>query len=242
MSGTALKYLMMVLMVLDHIRYFVPREVWLVFHVASRCVAAFFAFMAVEGFIHTGSQIKYIRRLFVWAGLMFAGNTLLNEVIIRDAQYEVRNNIFLTLAFGVLILYLLEMSFHVARGAKRTAVLFCAAVLFLLAFFVAEGGFFIPIFMVITYSCRENKKLRNLLYCALSAFVFLLEFSLAEGPFTSFWDRLYYVNFLFIIFLPFAYLYNGKRGKATKFTKYSFYIFYPLHLWLIALIAWRLQA
>lgn len=242
MSGTALKYLMMALMVLDHISYFVPREMWLVFHVASRCVGSFFAYMAVEGFIHTSSRPKYIRRLFLWAGVMFAGSTLLNEVVIRDAQYEIQNNIFLTFAMGTLILQLLETSLASERLATKTAARFGAAALFLVAFLFTEGGPFIPALMLITYYGRGNQKQRNILYFLLATFMFLMETSFAEGPFQSFWDRLYYVNFLFISFLPFTYLYNGKRGKNTKFTKYSFYVFYPLHLWVIALIAWQLQA
>ena len=105
-NGFQLKLFMAMLMVLDHLDYipgFLPPWWSEIFHVITRCVAPFFAYMAVEGFIHTRSRLKYNGRLFLWAGIMFAGNFGLNHLLNADSL-TVYNNIFITLAMGVLAL------------------------------------------------------------------------------------------------------------------------------------------
>lgn len=238
MSGTALKYIMLFLMVLDHIPYFVPYEVWLVFHLISRCVAVFFAYMAVEGFVYTKSRPKYICRLFFWAALMFLGNFILNIIVINQEKYLIQNNIFFTLALGVTVLYLLQKLLESKDTIQRSAIAIAVLGLIFTALLFAEGGIVIIPFMLISYNFRERKRLRNTLYCLLSALVFLLIFPVADWGSTELVDVLEKSDFLFISFLPFAYIYNGRRGKSTKFNKYVFYIFYPLHIWLITLTAW----
>lgn len=76
---------MALLMVLDHLGH-IPGLLppWLVglFHAATRCVGAWFAYAAVEGLLHTRSRPRYILHL--------------------------SNNIFLTLGLGALCLALLD--------------------------------------------------------------------------------------------------------------------------------------
>ena len=92
-------------------------------------------------------------------------------------------------------------------------------------------------FMLITYTCREKKNLRNLLYGILTVVLFCMSIQI----YPSWSDTLlmiYNSDWLFITVLPFISLYNGERGPATKWSKYFFYIFYPAHLWLITCIAY----
>ena len=101
-----LKLFFMVLMVFDHL-YLIPGllpPLWQdIFHVLTRAVGPFFAFMAVEGFLHTRNRFKYNARLFLWAGIMFAGNFGLN-LLLQQESLVIYNNIFYTLAVGVLAL------------------------------------------------------------------------------------------------------------------------------------------
>ena len=56
-----LKFFMAMLMVLDHLDHipgFLPLWWMEIFHVITRCDAPFFAYMAIEGFIHTRKQTK----------------------------------------------------------------------------------------------------------------------------------------------------------------------------------------
>ena len=74
-----IKMFMAMLMVLDHLPYIpglVPPLLVSIFHAVTRCVGVWFAFNAVEGFLHTRSQIRYNLRLFGWAAFMAAGNSI----------------------------------------------------------------------------------------------------------------------------------------------------------------------
>ena len=216
MNANRLKLLMMGLMVLDHISYFVPPEWALIFHVITRCVGVFFGYMAVEGFNYTRNVYRYNGRLYIWAAIMFVGNTLLNHLV-NNPAVAVHNNIFFTLALGVSML--------IVTKAMLEMPMF------------AEGGVVMLPFMLITYLARKRLVLRNCLYGALALFFLVTSFQwLGDWP-TTIEMLAYNSDFMFITVLPFISLYNGERGSKAPFFKYLFYGFYPLHLWLIALIA-----
>ena len=76
-----LKLFMAFLMVFDHISQIpglVPDGWDGVLHALTRCVGVAFAFMAVEGFLHTRNRLAYNMRLFFWAALMQTGNRILD--------------------------------------------------------------------------------------------------------------------------------------------------------------------
>lgn len=58
LNSLQIKLFMAFLMVLDHIPYFVSPDLALFFHIMTRCVGVWFAYMAVEGFTHTSSKFK----------------------------------------------------------------------------------------------------------------------------------------------------------------------------------------
>ena len=72
LSGTALKTIALVLMLLDHIHYFfeftglVP--VW--FSMLGRLAAPLFLFCTVEGFAHTHDRKRYILRIWLLGAAM----------------------------------------------------------------------------------------------------------------------------------------------------------------------------
>lgn len=77
-NATQLKYLMAAVMVLDHIPHItgIVSPLWEgIFHALTRCVGVWFAYMAMEGFIHTRNLRDYLIRLWSWALIMFAGNS-----------------------------------------------------------------------------------------------------------------------------------------------------------------------
>ena len=243
MTGTSLKLLMMILMVFDHIPYFVPENVHAVFHLMTRCVAPFFVYMTVEGFLHTRSRMRYFLRLFVAAVVMYAGNALLNNVIIRDAQYALNDNIFATLAACVLCLCCFAGAGETGSVMRRVLRTVAGTIVALGGTMALEWGYIAIPMALISYCFRGKKWLRNVLYLALSAAAFfLVDFVRYDTPQETFNALVHHSQFLFILFLPFAYLYNGKKGSDSALLKYSFYAFYPLHLWIIRYVAWRLGA
>lgn len=228
-----LKLFMAILMVFDHIDHIpglLPIELAGVFHVLTRCVGVFFAFLGVDGFRYTHDRKRYVLRLFVWAAIMAAGNTVYN-LIAADPALSIHNNIFFTLALGVLMLCVLA-------GSRPLPLRICGVVfLVLFASIFAEGGIVVLPFMLITYLCRDRVLLRNLLYLALGALLFVMSF--VPYPTLSETLTMLAINseFMFPLVIPFLAMYDGTRGPKTAFSKYFFYVFYPLHLWIIGLIA-----
>ena len=93
-------------------------------------------------------------------------------------------------------------------------------------------------FMLITYFTYNKPKIRNICYLILAAVLFALSYV----PYNTLAETLsmlsYNSDFMFILVIPFLYLYNKEPGKHTKFGKYFFYVFYPAYLWLLAVIAY----
>jgi hypothetical protein len=242
-----IKLFMAMLMVLDHLPHIpglVPPLWEGVFHALTRCVAVWFAYMAVEGFLHTHDRARYNARLFIWAFAMFAGNALLNRLF-APRGVEIHNNIFFTLAVGELLLNALctpvpgsELWSAGKRRALTAGRAVCAAAACAAGFWFGEGFPVVVPFMLITYFCRDRIKLRNLLYAAMSALLLALSYVRYPTAAETVDMLLFNSDWLFITVLPFMYLYNGRRGPNGKFNKYFFYVFYPAHLWLIAAIAY----
>ena len=96
-------------------------------------------------------------------------------------------------------------------------------------------------FLLISYSCRNRKGLRNLLILPW-AFLLVTSIQIYDTWHQTLEMMLYNSDWLFITVFPFMALYNGQRGKETSWSKYFFYIFYPAHLWIITLIAYLLNS
>lgn len=237
LTSFQLKLMMAFLMVFDHLDI-IPNllsDNWIIFfHLLTRCVAVWFGFAAVEGFLYTRNRKAYLCRLFFGAGVMFLGNSLLN-FILHSKGIHIANNIFLTLASGILIL---TVFFDQVEGKKKTLAHFIfGGLLTLLAMVMTEGGTVLIPFMLISYLLRDKKKLRNVMYLMLSGILFFSSIQIYPNFYDTLGMILYNSDWLFITVLPFLGLYNNKRGLTTKWSKYFFYIFYPLHLWIIVIIA-----
>jgi len=204
---------MAAVMVLDHIPHItgIVSPLWEgIFHALTRCVGVWFAYMAMEGFIHTRNLKDYLIRLWSWALIMFAGNSLLNALF-SSKGVMVTNNIFLTLAIGVTMLWIGFPRKELDKKEKLWRRIGVAGLLIFGCLFT-EGGITMLPFLLISYSCHQTLEM-----------------------------MLYNSDWLFITVFPFMALYNGQRGKETSWSKYFFYIFYPAHLWIITLIAYLVK-
>ena len=236
LNAFEIKFFMALLMVLDHLDH-IPGLLSTtqagVFHVITRCVAVWFAYAAVEGFWHTRNSLLYNLRLLLWALGMALGNLLYNHMA-AEKGLSIHNNIFLTLAVGVLALNILsgEHGGKPTTGGKLLRIVMVTA-LVALGFIFTEGGIVLLPFMLITYTFRSRHSTRNLLYLALSIFLFAISYQPYPTARETLQMLAFNSDFLFLTVLPFLSLYNGKRGPKTTFTKYFFYLFYPLHLWIL---------
>ena len=246
LNAFQLKLFMAFLMVFDHI-YKIPGLLptgWDgIFHLLTRCVGAWFAFSAVEGFLHTRNRVAYNARLFIWAAIMQLGNTILT-LLFQGKGIYLGNNIFLTLACGVLVLNLVfgfSKNGEEITDEKRYLRIGAAVLIGLAGVFLTEGGMTIIPLMLLSYIFRNQPALRTLSYMVLAFLLFCLSIQIYPTMGATISMMLYNSDWAFITVLPFLHLYNGERGYNGKWGKYFFYIFYPAHLWLIALIAYLVQ-
>lgn len=232
-----IKLFMAMLMVTDHIDHvpnLIPDTLAMIFHILSRCVGVWFAYSAVEGVFYTHDIKRYLLRLYVAAGIMFTGSKVL-ELLFASKQIIIPNNIFLTLAFGVTMLAALKYI------QNKPLAYFCAFFAWTMGNLFGDGGTIVLPFMLITYLTYNRFKLRNSLYLIYAVILFIASYAPYETLSQTLFMLMYNCDFMFILIFPFLYVYNGERGSNTKFSKYFFYVFYPVHLWLLATLAYLMS-
>lgn len=227
LSGSTLKIIAMVTMLIDHIgaavllRYLLYMQnqrldinqvygLYRVLRSIGRISFPIYCFLLVEGFQKTRNLGKYILRLGVF--------TLITEVpfdlCFSSKPFSLSHqSVMLTLLIGVITMWgvsLLEK--HLQGGILRVCG---SAVIIIIGAAAAESmntdyGFIGVICIMVIYVLRQSKWLQ----IAGGCLVFLWE---VWAP---------------IAFIPIAF-YNGKRGLKLK---YLFYLFYPVHLLLLYLI------
>lgn len=233
LNAFQIKVFALVLMLMDHLYFAFPKVFPLWFHPLSRVVAPIFGFLLVEGLFHTRDRLRYNIRLFEWAIFMQLGNMIIN-IALGNKGISVHNNIFMTLALGLTIINLIELS-KKREGSKKIIALSTSIILTPLCIFT-EGGIVVIPFILITYLFRGKFNKQLIGYFILSAILFFMSYT-SYGTMKETLEMLMYnSDFLFILVVPVIMLYNGERGMNNKFSKYLFYVFYPLHLWILAFI------
>ena len=240
LNSFQIKIIMITLMILDHISKIpnlVTPQLSLIFHLISRCVSVWFAYILVEGFLYTRNRFKYSLRLWSFALIMFLGNSLLTQLF-KSKEIVLYNNIFLTLAFSITIL---NLFFNNKENKLKSLKVIFGIILVFIGVIISEGGIVVIPFVLITYIFRNKKIVRNILYLVFSLIMLFISYTPYGDIKTTIEMLLFNCDWFFISVIPFLYLYNGERGLNNKFSKYFFYIFYPLHLWIIATIAFLVK-
>ena len=164
----------------------------------------------MEGFLHTHDVKKYIGRLFLFG--------LLSEVPFDMAFFKTpfhwgKQNVYWTLALGVLAMALLQKSEDADGNAVwtgRLAALACAVVAQLAG---TDYGAIGVALIVALYLTRNDRRYQ----CIIGAGMMLFEIT-APLAFVLLW------------------FYNGERGRCPQWAKWAFYGCYPVHLTLLALV------
>ena len=234
LSGTALKYIACVTMLIDHIGascveagLLMPRlesgelsgsalnqlplyQLDRILRFTGRLAFPIFCFLLVEGFVHTHDVKKYVQRLFLFA--------LISEVpfdwaFFRTPLQPENQNVYWTLALGVLALEGLK-HFEKPDGSASWKGLLCAAVCVLAAELLHTDYNGVGVVIICAlYLTRADRKRQ----CIVGAVLFA-------------WELTAPLAFVFIWF------YNGQRGRCSKTMQKVFYWFYPVHLSLLAAV------
>lgn len=213
LSGSALKVIAMISMVIDHVALYLMEHGTLLYE-TMRCVGriAFpvFAFLIAEGFIHTRSRYRYFF-------------TLLGFAVISEIPWYMLNgadgthNVMFTLALGVATLMVLE---NLLQRSMVLGFLFTVSMAGLASWLGVDYEWRGILVIVISY-----------LY---NTYAHFFPYSRGMQFFCTFTLTMHYGVIGAVMACMFLYLYNGKRGfiKAHK-GKYVFYMFYPIHLLII---------
>lgn len=234
MSSATLKWFALITMAFDHVgAVFFPDQAWI--RIVGRVSFPIFAFLLVQGFIHTKSRTKYISRLIVFA-------------IISEVPYDLclygqllefsSQNIMFELAAGFLVLICLE-----AMVKKKNPLyllpalgLSAAALLLNLSYDVYGIALIVAFYLLRSFPGAA---------ALASVAVTWLFFGVANVGFSLFGldymplslNSIQIFACASCVFLAF---YNGKPGRRSS--KYFFYLFYPAHLllyWAISISAWK---
>lgn len=232
-SGSTLKIIAMMTMLIDHIgagfieNGLLPHLVdtyginagivntWSVIDTIMRCIGrmAFpiFCFLIVEGYFHTKDVRKYLGRLFLFAMISEVPFDLAFMGHIWDTSYQ---NVDFSLFLGLLTIAICDRV--KLTGWKHKLVSALALIgMGIIATIVSTDYAFVAVLVIyIFYVFRQQELTRNIVGA-----VALLGAGAVEIA-------------GYIAFVP-IHFYNGKRGLRLK---YVFYLFYPVHLLTIALV------
>ena len=231
-SGTALKTIACITMLVDHIgascieaglllpeleRGEVSGGAWdqlslyrldMVLRFTGRLAFPLFCFLLVEGFVHTHNVKGYLGRLVLFG--------LLSEVPFDLAFFRTpfdpsAQNVYWTLALGVLAMAGLKR-FEKENGLPGWQGLVWAGGCAALALAANTDYHAIGVLIICAlYLTRTNRKRQ----CLAGALLFLFELT-APLAFVLVW------------------FYNGRRGACSPLQKKAFYWFYPVHLLVLA--------
>lgn len=213
LSGSDLKVIAMISMVIDHIALYLMEYGTLLYE-TMRCVGriAFpvFAFLIAEGFIHTRSRYRYFFTLLGFAVISEIPWYLLNGA-------DGTHNVMFTLALGVATLMVLE------NLLQRSLVL---------GFFCTVGMAGFASWLGGDYEWRGIIVI--VVFYLFNGYGYSFPYNRGMQLFCTFALMMYYGIIGAVMACIFLYLYNGKRGFVQgSIAKYSFYAFYPVHLIII---------
>ncbi len=243
-SAGMLKIIAVISMTLDHIGATIVYRYLYVYQLADdsreffeglytvlrsigRMAFPIFAFLLVEGFLHTRRKWDYLMRLFLFAVI---SEFPFDLSLYRSYLYLDESNVFFTLALGLAMLILIDEVEMRRRGKAESRASEAMYFLLEIAIFLAslwlsnlihsDYGAAGILCIYILYLFRQNRMLS--MFLAVSCLT--VTFGSIE-------------IFSAVSLIP-LYFYDGSRGRQNK---YFFYLYYPLHLLLLEFLCYLLR-
>ena len=182
----------------------------MVLRFTGRLAFPLFCFLLVEGFVHTHDVKRYVQRLLLF-GLV--SEVPFDLAFFRTPFAPQHQNVYWTLALGVLAMAGLKR-FEKENGLPGWQGLVWAGGCAVLALVARTDYHAIGVLIICAlYMARADRKRQ----CLAGAVLFLFELT---AP----------LAFVLVLF------YNGQRGACSPLLKKAFYWFYPVHLLVLAMI------
>lgn len=216
-STNLLKVIAACAMLCDHIAV-VFFESQYIMRSIGRLAFPIFAFLIVEGYIHTSDVKKYAIRLFAFS--------LVAQIpyVLAFSGKAYSPNVIFTLFLGLVSIYILDTSESTSKFMVPIALALIAELL------SSDHGAFGVMMIIIFYMYKPMKKkiiAGAILIICMQALIIIGNKNI---------DKYSFIMLFYLAPLILIYLYNGRKGLTNKISKWFFYIFYPLHLILIWLI------
>ncbi len=224
LSGSTLKWIAILTMLIDHVAYFWllpvleagPEPIgrgWVLLYLWMRTIGRIslplFCFLLAEGFCHTRDPKRYLARLCLFALLSEIPFDLANSGQPVDSAFQ---NIFFTLSIGLFLLMLL----HHFAAHPLLQVVSLAGCCLLAELLRSDYGMMGVLLIALFWSLRERPVARAL---AAAPILVWLSYSLLCAA---------------LLALILIRLFNGQRGRIRH--PALFYWFYPAHLLLLVLL------
>ena len=223
LSNFDLKLIAIITMTIDHIGVVFGTIFYNFLRAVGRLSFPIFAYLLTEGYVHTKSFIKYFLRLLV---LAIASEIIYDYVFFDSFIYLGANNIFFTLALGLLTLFLLDKSKVLINKYFKEKVdlviilpityLLIIIIMGLIGEFLCFSYGMLGIFVISFFYLFKNKFSLAVISVGLSTLIL--------------GDPMQYFSLLSLILI---YFYNKSLGKSCKM---FFYLYYPLHILVLGLI------
>ena len=223
LSNFDLKLIAIITMTIDHIGVVFGTPFYNLLRAVGRLSFPIFAFLLTEGYVHTKSFGKYFFRLLVLAVI---SEVIYDYIFYGSFIYLGANNIFFTLALGLLTLWLLDKSRTLVKKYFKEKIdltiilpityLLIIVVMGLIAELLSFSYGMLGILVIsFFYLFKKNFSL-TVLSVSLSTLIL--------------GDTMQYFSLLSLILI---YFYNKKLGKKCKV---FFYLYYPLHILVLGVI------
>ena len=223
LSNFDLKLIAIITMTIDHIGVVFGTPFYNFLRAVGRISFPIFAFLLTEGYVHTKSFSKYFLRLLV---LALISEIIYDYVFFGSFIYIGANNIFFTLALGLLTLFLLDKSRCLIKKYFKDKVdlfiilpityLLIVVIMGLIGEFLNFSYGMLGILVISFFYLFKDSFPLVVISVSLSTLI------LGEG-----------MQYFSLFSLILIYFYNQKLGKKSKL---FFYLYYPLHILFLGVI------
>ncbi len=223
MTSFVIKIIACFTMILDHIKYAIPQTDCFITEYFGRISYPLFAFLVVEGYIHTSDLKKYYKRLIIFAIISQIPFMLFRTLV---GEWKMLNIMF------TLLLGLLSITAYDKIKKEYISFPICIALILLGNILNVDYGWFGISTILFLYIFRNNKILKSVSY-GLLVFAYFYFSGI----------RIININILLLFIfcllpiIPIV-MYNGKQGRKLK---YFFYWFYPIHMIILYIVGCKIM-
>ena len=235
LTGTDLKVFAMLCMFLDHAGWTIVNGAdWLA--CVGRIAFPLFAFMIAEGYCHTGSFNRYLRRMFLFALVseipfnLMTGGAMINPF---------HQNVMFTFCLALLLLRVVDKAWNRSWWEGLLVALFAGCACYGLGFltFVDYNG--AGVLTVLAFWLARKAPRFGWLVQLVALELINLELLGGLNYVVEYAGGEIWIPqqiFALLALIP-IWMYNGQRGPGGKKFQYFVYAFYPAHILILSLLA-----